>query len=479
MSWKFPRLNDGDSSAPHLSFSGTASTAGEADQASSATAQSKILILTALRWWSVMRLALELSEVGFTVEAACPGGYQIEKMPFVKASYRYNALAPVSALRDTIMMSRPMLLVPCDDYVTSQLHELYNASRSSEPGGYWLRTLIVRSLGRPEHFSLLYSRYGIGSLARELNIPAPATEAVSASTLTMYLDSLGLPAVLKSDGSWSGKGVAIANSRKEAARAFHKLSAPPGVLLTLKRLTLNRDPTLVLRCLRRTRPAISMQRFVPGRPANAAVACWQGRVLACVLVEVLASVGATGAATVVRVISHPGMSRAVELMVERLELSGLCGFDFILGAEDGSAQLVEFNPRATQTSYLIAADGKDLFAQLYGVLRNSEVTPRATPCLEPLALFPYKATRHFGERYTESAIHDIPWRSPELIRLGLGRKTQLLGRDRHGPLRIRFPAIVAEAGPDLSHAPARMAEPGPAEAFELYRAGNDSPEPRH
>jgi hypothetical protein len=182
-----------------------------------------------------------------------------------------------------------------------------------------------------------------------------------------------------------------------------------------------------------------MQRFVPGRPANAAVACWQGKVLASVMVEVLASIGATGPATVVRVISNPGMSRTVELMVERLKLSGLCGFDFILNAEDGTAQLVELNPRATQTSYLIAPDGKDLLAELYGVLQNSQVTPRETPFLEPLALFPCEATRHF-EGHVESAMHDIPWKSPELIRLGLGRKAELLDPAARIRPRIRLPA---------------------------------------
>jgi hypothetical protein len=216
-----------------------------------------------------------------------------------------------------------------------------------------------------------------------------------------------------------------------------------------------------------------MQRFVPGRPANAAVACWQGKVLASVLVEVLESIGPTGAATVVRVISHPGMSRAVELMVGRLKLSGLCGFDFVLSAEDGTAQLVELNPRATQTSYLIAADGKDLLAQLYTVLQNSLVTPRGTPCLEPLALFPYRATRHFARRRVEWAIHDIPWKSPELVRLGLGRKAGRLDPGKRGLPRIRFPALVAEAGPDRSHAP--IADGAPAEAFGPCRAGRPEP----
>ena len=111
-------------------------------------------------------------------------------------------------------------------------------------------------------------------------------------------------------------------------------------------------------------------------PADPPILPWLaggGRCLHLFTVEVLASVGPTGPATLVRVISHPGMSRAVELMVERLKLSGLCGFDFILNAEDGTAQLLELNPRATQTSYLIAADGKDLLAHLHSVLQKSLV----------------------------------------------------------------------------------------------------------
>ena len=205
---------------------------------------------------------------------------------------------------------------------------------------------------------------------------------------------------MKSDGSWSGKGVAIVTNRREAPRAFRKLSTPPSVLLTLKRFTLNRDRTLVIRCLRRAPSAVSGQRFVPGRLANAAVACWQGRVLASVHVEVLASIGATGPATVVRVISHPGMSRAVELMVQRLKLSGLCGFDFVLSAEDGSSQLVELNPRATQTGHLIAADGKDLLAELLGAIHNSPVAPRGAPVRNPWRYFltnPVRVSRSGGD----------------------------------------------------------------------------------
>ena len=353
------------------------------------------------------------------VEAACPRGYQVEKLPFVSASYRYNALASIAALRETIVTSRPTLVVPCDDYVTRQLHDIYRTARSSEPDGAWLKTLIARSLG-DRIFFILYipatvSARWLGSSIFLLHARYP----LRAGPYAASLDSVGLPAVLKSDGSWSGKGVAIVTNRREAKRALRKLSTPPSVLLTLKRFTLNRDRILVIRCLRRAPSAVSGQRFVPGRLANAAVACWQGRVLASVHVEVLASIGATGPATVVRVISHPGMSRAVELMVQRLKLSGLCGFDFILSAEDGSSQLIELNPRATQTGHLIAADGKDLLAELLGAIHNSPVAPRGAPVRNPLALFPYQPGQ--SEPFQgEMAIQDIPWNSPELIRFGAG-----------------------------------------------------------
>ena len=125
--------------------------------------------------------------------------------------------------------------------MTRQLHDIYRTARSSEPDGAWLKTLIARSLGEPDFFHLVYSRHGLCSLARQLNIPAPRTIPVTAGTLAASLDFVGLPAVLKSDGSWSGKGVAIVTNRREAKRAFRKLSTPPSVLLTLKRFTLNRD----------------------------------------------------------------------------------------------------------------------------------------------------------------------------------------------------------------------------------------------
>jgi hypothetical protein len=418
----------------------------DAGPGSTEAGQPKVLILTALRWLPVVRLAFELAEAGFTIEAVCPRGYALEKASFVRAAYRYSPTGRIGSLRGAILASRPEFLIPCDDCVASQLHELYQVTDPGAPDGPWLRSLIARSLGRPEHFSTLYSRYAVASLARELEVPGPATEAVmDERTLISRLSLLGLPAVLKSDGSWGGRGVVVAADREHAVRAFHKLSAPPAILRTLKRLVVDRDATLVRSCVRRRRPAVSVQRFVRGRPANAAVACWQGKVLAAVFVEVLCSNGATGPATVVRVVSHPGMAMAVERVVARLKLSGLCGLDFVL-SEDGCAHFIELNPRATPTCHLIAADGKDLLAEVRGALRNVAASnPRGAPCREPLALFPQEMMRDPGSPYLKSAFHDVPWKFPELVKLALTL------RDRRSKSWMRRLRPLAMAGRPSAH----------------------------
>jgi hypothetical protein len=122
------------------------------------------------------------------------------------------------------------------------------------------------------------------------------------------------------------------------------------------------------------------------------------------------------------------MSLAIERMVDRLQLSGLCGFDFVLSAEDGSAQLIELNPRATPTCHLIAADGKNLLASLYAALQEScSSSLQRIPRFEPLALFPQEMMRDANSPFLQAAYHDIPWQSPELVKLGYALRRKSTG----------------------------------------------------
>jgi hypothetical protein len=345
----------------------------------------RILVISAFRWVSPAQAARMFQDAGAEVAVLCPPGHALEKLANLTGVHPYSALRPLESLRSAIAAAAPDLLVPCDDVVTSQLHRLYQA----EPASSAVRDVIVRSMGPAEIFPMVYSRTGLARLAEDMGIATPRSEMLTdREALPDAVRRCGLPAVLKIDGSSGGRGVAVLRSEAEAGPAFARLVAWPGWPRAIKQLLMNRDATLARRMLFRAPNTLSLQRYVEGRLANAAVACWQGKVLAHVLVEVLKTDTPTGPATLVQVVSHSGMAATVEKMVGRLGLSGLCGFDFILSADDGSAQFIELNPRATPTCHLITAEGQSLSRVLCAALRGEEPPPPLEPNLGPQILFP-------------------------------------------------------------------------------------------
>lgn len=379
----------------------------------------KVLLITAYRWPSTARLAHALSEAGLTVEAVCPFDHSLTRMTCVKRSYRYGAMSPLRHLRSAIVKSSPDLIIPGDDTSASQLHELYR-SADAGPGGDKIRPLIAHSLGDPIGYPNFYSRARIAAIANAAGVLSPETTNLhDQGDLLDQLVKVGLPAVLKVDGSFGGMGVEVVHTRAEAERAFTRLSSYNSSARALKRLMVDRDANLVLPLVRRARPQISIQRFLTGRPANSAVACWRGTLLTQVCVEVAASRGATGPATVVNVIEHSGMSQAVERLVRELGLSGLCGFDFILDARDGSAHLIDFNPRATQTCHLISSERTQPTLWLAAKLRGMSPVVEdhvSLPC-GPITLFPH-CLKDFSEGHDLTGA-DPSSRSPELLKIGL------------------------------------------------------------
>ena len=383
----------------------------------------KALLATSLNWLATTRLALALKAAGFEVEAVCPPGHSLGKITSAAGLRPYRALAAHQSLRDAIARSAPHIVIPCDDRVAAQLHQLAAADPApSSP----LQAIIARSLGAPEMFPRLYSRGAIMDLAGEAGVRRPETAALGdRGDLLTWLDRQGFPAVIKSDGSWGGSGVALVRDTAEASRAYDRLRAPPGLLRVVKRLVVNRDASLLEPFLRRRRAAVSVQAFVPGPPANAAVACFEGEVLAAVFAEVVCSKGATGPATVVHIVEHPEMAEAVTRMVRRLGLSGLCGFDFVLGPD--GASLIELNPRATPTCHLTPAQGLDLPSALLAALQGRPAAPPDGRTRTGLvALFPQELMRDGQSPFLETAHHDVPWASPELVEEGLrmARRTQ-------------------------------------------------------
>ena len=191
-------------------------------------------------------------------------------------------------------------------------------------------------------------------------------------------------------------------------------SGPP-LARALKRLVVARDPWDLRARLTGTRPTLSIQSYVAGRPANAAVACFEGTPLGAVHAEVIESDGPTGPSTVLRLIDHPDMTYAVKTIVSRLELSGLCGLDFILD-DDGRAHLLELNPRATPTSHLVAADGTDLLTALRTAFGYERPPVRTASYSNDLvALFPQELLRDASSPNLRLAHHDVPPHAPDLV----------------------------------------------------------------
>ena len=387
-----------------------------ADAARSVRTAPRILLTATLRWPIAARLGMAFEELGCRAEAACPDGHPAELTRSIRRTHAYSPLKPLASLRAAIERAAPDLLIPCDDDAALHLHRLHTLSHA-DPAGTALCELIERSLGAPLACALATSRGQLMALARELGIRVPSTCVVaSAGELVAGLLQHPLPAVLKLDRSWGGRGVAVVRNRDQALRAYEAMAAGPTLRHAATRLLLDRDPTLLRDALKRAPQTVTVQDFVAGTPANRAVACWKGRVLAGTSVEAVHTQGATGPATVVRVIDQPQMTEAVDRLVARLGISGFWGADFVLAASDGAAHLIELNPRATPICHLAITATDDLPAALLGAWLGRPVErAKVSTVGDTVALFPGEWRRHPASPHLRTSHHDVPWQEPELV----------------------------------------------------------------
>ncbi len=376
-----------------------------------------VLIATTTNWVHTARLALALAQAGFWVEALCPPAHLVGKTQAAHRIHTYQWLTPLRSLLRAIAASVPDLIIPADDLAAHHLRELYRRRELHSRDTVDIRSLLERSLGSPEFFSIAQSRAGFMDLAREEGLRVPQTAVMKThEDISDWIVRVGLPSVLKADGTSGGDGVRVVRTAAEAQRAFRKLQAPPLAARALKRALVNRDRTLLWPLLLRHRPTVIAQAFVPGHEATSTIACWKGTVLASLHFEVLRKCSAAGPATVVRLIENAEMSTAIEKIVRRMGLSGICGFDFMLQAGTGNPYLIEMNPRATQVGHITLGAGRDLPAALYSAVTGhpSRLTPALTEN-DTIALFPHEWARDAESEFLRTAYHDVPRDTPELV----------------------------------------------------------------
>jgi hypothetical protein len=370
------------------------------------------VLLVAAKWWPLSaRLASALHRHGCSVSAVCPLGHPLTYVSAVRHAYPYRGVFPSSSVRSALFACQPDVVVPCDDGVVAQLHALH----ALEPS---LRPLIERSLGPPENYSVIENRYLFLSAAIDLGIRVPKTRRVATvDDLVAWHAEFGSTAVLKVDGESGGNGVKISRSLDESIAAWRELQLPCSSFTAWKRLVIDRDPlALWLRRAKRVRE-VTVQEFIPGRPANSMFVCWGGEVLAIVSVAVVASEGPTGAAIIVRVIKDEQVTKAAERVASRLKLSGFYGLDFIIDSRTGAPYLIEMNPRCTQLGHIEFIDEGSL-AGAFGAVLRGELRPRyvqKSTRSDKIALFPQAlAAGEVCRPYLDVSYHDVPCEEPEL-----------------------------------------------------------------
>jgi len=212
-----------------------------------------------------------------------------------------------------------------------------------------------------------------------------------------------------------------------------------------------------------------MQRYVAGRLANSMLACWRGKLLGSVNVEVICTEGATATApsTIVRLIDHPEMTHACEVLCTTLGLSGFHGLDFILEQGSNRAQLLELNARCTRLGHLRLPRQDDLvglLARHIGAM-PPESDAEAIVGRETVAFFPQAVAENSDARYLGECHVDVPWSEPQLTAALLRRpwpNTRALFRLCHEglgrravpqPSIPRFLRLAAETGHPLEITP--------------------------
>jgi hypothetical protein len=275
--------------------------------------------------------------------------------------------------------------------------------------------LMARAFGNSDAFPILTARNDF--LREAAAAGAPATDNIALereADLAAATARLGLPLVVKADGTWGGGGVVIARDRATALAALRRFSRPSRLRIAAQAIKRN-EPHLLVRARLPLAPKPGAQRFVAGHPATSAIACWQGRLLAANHFDVMVagSADGTGPATVVARSDCPAMQDSAARIAARFGLSGLYGLDYMRDAA-GRVFLLEINPRATPTSHLALGPGQDLPAALLSAAGLAVCDRPAVTAERRIALFPQELRRDPASPHLASAYHDLPLGDPAL-----------------------------------------------------------------
>ena len=377
--------------------------------------QMKILVVSTQCWPIPARIASALAKVGFTVGSVSPSKSFVRQTRAVHRHYTYRPWAPANSIIRAIEDWSPDFLVCTDDEAVKELHGIHfrAATCPTVASSIKLAKLIEKSLGSPDGFEFSRKKSKLLFLAKSLGIRCPPTVEISCNDIDRQLDVVTYPILVKGDGSWGGKSVRIVEDARQAQRAIREFHMPVTWLRILRAFTARFVPTSILKWIYKDLPAVCIQEFIGGYAANRAVACWKGEVLAGISVRVHKTVYAFGAAALVETIDSSEMTDTAKILVKRLNLSGIIGFDFMLDSMN-NAWLIEMNPRVVPICYL--GRSTNLSTALFSkVARTDMQLPFSRVDGKLVPLFPQELERCPNSEFILSGYDDVPWEEPEVV----------------------------------------------------------------
>ena len=380
-----------------------------------------VLLATSKCWPTTPRFAHALLSVGADIHFASPRSNRYVAGIDANRRHAFSHRFPGASLCAAIETSDAALVIPGDDTMLGELVSLYQRRFDRYGAGDKVAQLIERSLGVPQNYTRMTQRRSLIGIAEGLGIRVPETRVVvSREDVIEQSRQLGFPVVLKLDGSTGGTGTMIARDERDAVAKFNRLTS--WVWHTKRTISAVRlrEQSVFGPYLKRGRAVVNLQRFVEGRPANTAFACWKGEVVGAIHVEVLQEVFANGPAAVVRTLSDIEMDRNAAKIASHFRLSGIHGLDYMLDAK-GVAHLIEMNPRLTPVAHLPLGEGHDLAVGLLSAITGERLAARPSDIRsDVIALFPQEWQRDPESPLLHLAHHDVPWGNASFLELFLG-----------------------------------------------------------
>jgi carbamoylphosphate synthase large subunit len=388
-----------------------------------------ILLATTGQLPSTARLAMELHEAGAKVSLIAPNNHPARELRFISKRAIYHALSPMHGLEAALLRFQPDMVIPCDERTVRDLHAIRHETQHDS-----LKRLIEKSTAPVQSYPTITSRAALLALADQLGVRVPVSMPLpDMDGLEHWMAEHPAPFVLKADGSWAGFGVRIISDVATARDAYLRMTRRSSARLAIRESVLEGNHFGIRSWLRRERPAMSVQHYIDGWPANVGVACWQGEVLAAVCAESVSTTSATGPSTVARIINNAEMIDTARRIVMALGLSGMIGFDFMIEAATGVAYLIEMNPRNTPICAVRLGPGRDLAEALVARIASRPVRERPPRTeRDVVVFFPDTWRADPANHFLRSGYHDVPWEQPGLVR-ALMRPER---RERYGIFRL-------------------------------------------